>query len=209
MEIGLIVFAFIIFLTFISMASAMSGESESEIRKKRVEEFMDDMRNKEFGVTVNIKGDLNGTMVLGDLTIKDSYNNIDQTNKVLAAAVANMGCHIKEATNNESLGKEVYPEFKKLVGYLSVGKITLIKSTWESFLTMYPTIKKDLIDYLIIEEYIVRIHSISASDGDSSDGDSSGGDSSGGDSSDSGSSDSGSSDGGSSGGSSCGDGCGG
>jgi|GEM_PF-3421957 len=168
MEAGIFIIFFII-LIFVSIVTAISGEDESSRRRKRVEAFMDEMSKKEFGVTVNIKGDLNGTMVLGDLTVKDSYNNIDKSNKVLAAAVADLGCKVKEATESNALAKETYPEFKKLVGYLAVGELKSIENTWQSFLKMYPSIKKDMMAYLIIEEYIMRVHSVSGSYVDSPD----------------------------------------
>ena len=145
----------------------MLGEDEQEARKIRVEQFMDDMRKKDFGVTVNIKGDLNGTMVLGDLTIKDSYNNINDSDKVLAAAVAEMGEKIKTDKKNSQSAEKAYPEFKKLVGYLALGQIVQVKNTWDSFLALYPSIEKDMIAYLIIEDYISRSYAMhqSGSDG--------------------------------------------
>lgn len=163
---ALVIGFFIIGIPMIILLSILGGD-EQEARKNRVEQFMYEMRNKDFALTVNIKGDLNGTIVLGDLTIKDSYNSINNSDKVLAAAVAEMGEKIKTDNNNSQSAEKAYPEFKKLVGYLALGQIVQVKNTWDSFLALYPSIEKDMTAYLIIEDYIKRSYSMhqSGSDG--------------------------------------------
>lgn len=167
MEAGFfIVFIFCIFLAIGISAFASSDQQETNAQK--VEIFMAEMREKAAALTVNIQGDLNGTIVLGDISIKNSYNNINKTNKNLAAAITNLGDNVKNVSDSSEQDKGIYPEFKKLVGAFALGQATLIIDTWESFLSLYPNIQKDMIEYMFIDKYIAEIGGLAKHGGDSS-----------------------------------------
>ncbi|MDP5213075.1 hypothetical protein ORJ66_08475 [Pseudoalteromonas tunicata] len=154
---GLIFLVIVIFI-FIAIVSGVSDSVKKDDNVKVVTEFMNEMREKNFGVEVNIKGDLNGTLVLGDLVVENSFDTIQSNSKTLGAAISEMGTKIKRETLNSEKIDSIYNNFKTLVAVVSADKRDMAKSAWLSFLDSYPTIEKELAIFLIIEESVRRVH---------------------------------------------------
>ncbi|RRS09280.1 hypothetical protein EAG18_07505 [Pseudoalteromonas sp. J010] len=155
------IFLLFVILTSVAIVSAMvkaDEQNQHRERVKRFEAFMDDVANKSFDFVVNIKGDLNGVIALGDIVIKNSFNKIEEHNKVLAAAVGEVGNVIKAEEKLTSEKKnEVYEAFKRLVASLTTENKQLVNNNWQNFLTKYPEINKDLTAYLILEKTVKTI----------------------------------------------------
>lgn len=154
---GLIFLVIVIFI-FIAIMNGVIESEKKEDNVKIVTEFMNEMREKNFGVEVNIKGDLNGTFVLGDLVVENSFDTIQSNSKTLGAAISEMGTKIKRETLSPEKIESIYNNFKTLVAVISADKRDMAKSAWQSFLNSYPTIEKELAIFLIIEESVRRVH---------------------------------------------------
>jgi len=154
---GFIFFVIVIFI-FVAIVSGLSDSAKKDDNVKLVTEFMKEMREKEFGVEVNIEGDLNGTLVLGDVVVENSFDKIQSNSKTLGAAISEMGIKIKQETLSSEKIDSIYNNFKTLVAVISANKRDMAKSAWLSFLDSYPTIEKELAIFLIIEESVRRVH---------------------------------------------------
>ena len=154
---GLIFFV-IVFFIFVAIVSGLSDSAKKDDNVKLVTEFMKEMREKEFGVEVNVEGDLNGTLVLGDVVVENSFDTIQSNSKTLGAAISEMGIKIKQEPLSSEKIDSIYNNFKTLVAVISANKRDMAKSAWLSFLDSYPTIEKELAIFLIIKESVRRVH---------------------------------------------------
>ena len=136
----IIVFVVIGIGTVIKVFEEDQAAKEADEKEQEEIEFKNEVRQKMKSVEINVGGDNNGSIVLGDLIAKNSFNTIKESNIDVANALEEVGEHITSVDISEDDTETVKAVFQDLQEKIAGENAHLIKLAWDGLIGLVPSI---------------------------------------------------------------------